>query len=1183
MKLKDRIQSFTIEDSNIIKGVGILLIAFHNFFHWSDPSARENEFEFSANGIHNLLEGIANQPLESINFLSSFWGHFGVQLFIFISGYGLMKAYQNKKISWGSFVSKRINKLWPTFFFALFLFYTIVRVFYYGYGLEPFILEAYLLKITFLSNFIPSEVFAFSGPWWFYSMIVQLYLVFPLLLKLQKKFGNGALIGVSIFSYILLLAFNPWFITNYSSLYFFFLGNIPVFSFGILLATKPSFTYNHLYGFGALIIFGLGNYFLNFWYFSHLTATILLLTVIYYTLLKGKRQSFVYKTILFYGEISMYLFAIHGFLRRPFLVLAEKTDHAILTVLWSILFILFATLVALMLKWIVKNYLKIISIASKKVKEIHSNTINFIIDSSNRLFQTGTVLLFVFLLIRVYEFLILKQHHELPEIDFYSLLDAICRDLIIGLGFLGILLIPFVLISRLSKKLTKTLIVIFINIIIILSISLIQYFDLTLTPLDRVIYAYSWESILELTNTSDFNITTILPFIITLVVFNGSLFFDKRIKYKSLFIVFISISTLVLGLAHNKFIPKERDYNSEIEFNYANNKLLFFVKDLLRYKPSEEFDLSKIGASIKSYRKVFNNRQYLSLNYPFLRKPDQGDPIGAYFNKTKNGQKPNIVFIIVESLCTPVSGPYTYKTSFTPFLDSLTQHSLYWRNNISTAERTFGVIPAIFGSLPYGEKGFLDLNLDMPEHKSLINILAKNNYKTRFYYGGWSHFNNMDTYMHLNNIDTIIDTFDPIDSIPPNENGFSWGYSDRAIFQSTFKTIPDTSQSYLSIYLTLSTHSPFIIKNEDYYMQRVLDRLKDLNTPKDEMPSYLKNQQKLATFVFFDDELRNFFNEYKKRNDFENTIFIITGDHRGIIFYRTSQIDVYHTPLIIYSPLLKKAQEFGGISSHADLAPTFINFLQDQYQIESPEEVSWLGNLLDTSKEFHSEQHMAFMRNNRDIRDYIHNEYYLATDNLYKIHDTLHLEGIENDSIKSLMKKELFDFKNLNQFFFMNISNNGGNQKEIASFNFDFENEIPDLFSKDTSSAEAYQGKHSVKLLKNKEYGSIIPNIILEEGVSRVYIKASFMVLVTDAGKQNPVIVGSVSDSTGNIAYEAIDIMNNNFGTDQKWKKISISKTLFIDKNKNSKGSVFKLYLWNNHETEMYYDNIQVQIKVKTQ
>ena len=224
MQLKKSISGFSIEDSNIIKGVGILLIAFHNFFHWIAPSAKKNEFSFSANGIHDLFNGIGQQPLESINLIFSFWGHFGVQLFIFISGYGLMRAYQNKQFNWGQFVSKRINKLWPTFFFAMIVFYSLYRLFYFHFTINNKVIIAYFLKISFLSNFFPKETFSLNGPWWFYAMIVQLYMIFPLLLRLHRKFGNVALIIVSSISYLLTYLFNPWFVANGSSLYFFFIA-----------------------------------------------------------------------------------------------------------------------------------------------------------------------------------------------------------------------------------------------------------------------------------------------------------------------------------------------------------------------------------------------------------------------------------------------------------------------------------------------------------------------------------------------------------------------------------------------------------------------------------------------------------------------------------------------------------------------------------------------------------------------------------------------------------------------------------------------------------------------------------------------------------------------------------------------------------------------------------------------
>jgi len=85
--------------------------------------------------------------------------------------------------------------------------------------------------------------------------------------------------------------------------------------------------------------------------------------------------------------------------------------------------------------------------------------------------------------------------------------------------------------------------------------------------------------------------------------------------------------------------------------------------------------------------------------------------------------------------------------------------------------------------------------------------------------------------------------------------------------------------------------------------------------------------------------------------------------------------------------------------------------LEDQYKLNTPKEVSWQGNLLDTSSSFHSQQRMAFMLNNRNIEDYIHDDYYLAKNNLYKIHDTMHLERIHNDKIEKQLKNELYDYK----------------------------------------------------------------------------------------------------------------------------------------------------------------------------
>ena len=93
-----KIREISKQDSNIFKAIGILLIVFHNYFHFVEPNIGENEFYFSSDVIKNLYYGIINMPSETINILFSCFGHYGVQIFIFISGFGLTISLQNKKL-----------------------------------------------------------------------------------------------------------------------------------------------------------------------------------------------------------------------------------------------------------------------------------------------------------------------------------------------------------------------------------------------------------------------------------------------------------------------------------------------------------------------------------------------------------------------------------------------------------------------------------------------------------------------------------------------------------------------------------------------------------------------------------------------------------------------------------------------------------------------------------------------------------------------------------------------------------------------------------------------------------------------------------------------------------------------------------------------------------------------------
>ena len=77
--------SISKDDTSLIKGLAIFCIVLHNFFHWMPPSPGENEFVFDERIHNNFFSILTSTPTEIINVLFSYFGHYGVQIFIFIS------------------------------------------------------------------------------------------------------------------------------------------------------------------------------------------------------------------------------------------------------------------------------------------------------------------------------------------------------------------------------------------------------------------------------------------------------------------------------------------------------------------------------------------------------------------------------------------------------------------------------------------------------------------------------------------------------------------------------------------------------------------------------------------------------------------------------------------------------------------------------------------------------------------------------------------------------------------------------------------------------------------------------------------------------------------------------------------------------------------------------------------
>ncbi len=168
-------------ECNMMRGLAIILIVLNNFGHKINGVHRDNEFNYSYDSVLGFIDSITNNsglmPLE----LLSFFSPYGVMLFIFLSGYGLVLKYEKgtgMSVSNTFFVIDHYKKLFVmqakglTFFFLVYLIFESKEII----AIVPF------LKQLLLTGNILSHHFIIPGPYWFFCMIFEMYLIYRFVL-----------------------------------------------------------------------------------------------------------------------------------------------------------------------------------------------------------------------------------------------------------------------------------------------------------------------------------------------------------------------------------------------------------------------------------------------------------------------------------------------------------------------------------------------------------------------------------------------------------------------------------------------------------------------------------------------------------------------------------------------------------------------------------------------------------------------------------------------------------------------------------------------------------------------------------------------------------------------------------------------------------------------------------------
>lgn len=627
------------------------------------------------------------------------------------------------------------------------------------------------------------------------------------------------------------------------------------------------------------------------------------------------------------------------------------------------------------------------------------------------------------LVFSVFEILFNSFSHGLPTGFFRLIFWSWYLDMQFWFKWMFLGFILYTPVYLLSQKIARLSFQGFILLFLIIQLLLLSYFNTAMVMLGADLFSYSIQEIQQTVGASGgVSLVSAISFVLLIVLIILALrYMPKKIKlelFPALLIPLLSLLFLVFGVSKMLgSVNMKSDFANSLVTNKSN---YFYTASYSHYFPevyeTDIYSDSYIGGSFDEYSKALTLKYVDETNYPFLHEAKTGDVLSAFFKPEEKA--PNIVIVIVEGLGRAFTNNGAYLGNFTPFLDSLSDQSMYWKNFVSEGGRTFAVLPSLLGSLPFAENGFLGLENKMPDQLSLLNILQFNGYKTSFYYGGDAGFDNMSLYLQKNNIDELndINTFPAGYKKLPANNGFTWGYNDHELFRHYLNTRPAKKghQPQLSVILTVAMHSPFLIDEADKYSEVFENRMDYLGFNEDIKRTYRNYKQQYSSIMYTDDALKTFFEAYKKRGDYSNTIFLITGDHRIPEIPMSTKIDRYHVPLIIFSPLLERTAKIASVSTHFDITPSLLAYLKTNYEIKTPKLTSWVGQGLDTTRNFQNLHQVPLMQTKTNLIDFIMGEYHLNGDKLYKLNKDLGEELVNDDEKKGELINAFNQFRKRN-------------------------------------------------------------------------------------------------------------------------------------------------------------------------
>ena len=287
---------------------------------------------------------------------------------------------------------------------------------------------------------------------------------------------------------------------------------------------------------------------------------------------------------------------------------------------------------------------------------------------------------------------------------------------------------------------------------------------------------------------------------------------------------------------------------------------------------------------------------------------------------TSETTKRNVVIVFLESTRARSTTPYNEDLDTTPFLNELAKESIM-------AERAYAVVPhtskalvaTLCGVDPPLDDEKTESEPDIIPARCIADLLKEQGYRTAFFQSATEDFERRR--MLVENLGH--EDFFPIESM--SKEGFQkanyFGYEDDIMLEPSRMWLEENGDKgpFLASYLTVTAHHNYVVP--DRYGKKEFANDEELN-------------KYLNTVRYQDFFLKNLFEQYKELGLYEDTIFIVLGDHgEGFGEHGLKQHDnvIYEEglriPFFIHDPRRPQSGRIEAPVNELDVLPTVADLL----------------------------------------------------------------------------------------------------------------------------------------------------------------------------------------------------------------------------------------------------------------